>query len=155
MPQFDITTYGSQIFWFTICFALLYFFVSKIILPRISKIIQEREAVIHFDTSSAQSLENKLCELQIKINNLRQEANQGYQSKIEEITKKAAKEREIIISELKEKIDELTKKSRHELKVFIEKSAAKNESVIENMVHLVKEKIFGKELAAEFPKNQK
>ena len=155
MPQFDITTYGSQIFWFIIAFALLYFFVSKIILPRISKIIQEREAVIHFDRASAQSLENKLYDLQNKINDLRKTANQTYQSKIEEITKKAAKEREIIIEELKEKIDELTKKSRHELKVFVKKSEIKNESIIENLTRLIKGKIFGAELSTELPKNQK
>ncbi|MDC0344677.1 hypothetical protein OAN22_00795 [Alphaproteobacteria bacterium] len=42
MPQLDITTYISQFFWLTLCFAGLYTLLSKYVLPRAEKLTQQR-----------------------------------------------------------------------------------------------------------------
>ena len=46
MPQLEITTYPSQIFWLVISFLLLYLIMSRIIIPRISSVIKSRETEI-------------------------------------------------------------------------------------------------------------
>ena len=78
MPQFDFSTYSSQIFWFSICFAILYFFASKIILPRIRDILGDRKVVIDTDISYAKNLEDQIADLQLKSDTLRKSANQEY-----------------------------------------------------------------------------
>lgn len=42
MPQLDISTYSSQLFWLFICFLSLYIFTSRVSIPRISRIMEAR-----------------------------------------------------------------------------------------------------------------
>ena len=146
MPQLDFTTYSSQIFWFSICFALLYFFVGKIILPRIYNIINERKTAVDSDLALAKDLDNRLENIQIKTNSLRDNASKGYNSKLEEASKTAIKERDRMVEELKEKLDQSAQKSRQEIKSFIEQSKTKSDATVIALVQSMKEKIFGKEI---------
>jgi F-type H+-transporting ATPase subunit b len=43
LPQFDLSTFPSQIFWIAIVFPLVYLFVSKILVPKMEHIFSERE----------------------------------------------------------------------------------------------------------------
>lgn len=142
MPQFDFTTYSSQIFWFSICFALLYLTMHCVVLPRIRNIISERKNVIDSDVTSAEELDSQITVIRVKTDILRKDAAQKYQAKLEETTREAMKQREKMIEELKEKIDDISKKSRQELKSFVEKSQAQSESAIQNLVQTIKAKIF-------------
>ncbi len=47
MPQFDTTTFSSQIFWLLICFLILLVFFSFVYLPKMRLIFQKREHHIH------------------------------------------------------------------------------------------------------------
>ena len=142
MPQLDITTYGAQIFWFLLCFATLYIFSSRIILPRIRNILKDRKAVIDADLSLATALDDKIYELHLKTESLRKDASTKYQTKLDEVAKNAATQREKMIEGLKEKIAKITDKSRSELKDFIAKSRADSEVAIKNLSQKIKEKIF-------------
>jgi F-type H+-transporting ATPase subunit b len=46
MPQLDISTYPSQLFWLLITFTSLYFILSKFIIPRISRVLLKRSDAI-------------------------------------------------------------------------------------------------------------
>lgn len=54
MPQFDITRFPSQIFWLVVSFAILYFLMAKLVLPRIGSIVESRDAKIQADLDAAQ-----------------------------------------------------------------------------------------------------
>ncbi|WP_421994237.1 hypothetical protein [Reyranella sp.] len=54
MPQFDVSRFPSQIFWLVVCFAVLYFLMSKLVLPGIGKTMEERERKIQGDLDAAQ-----------------------------------------------------------------------------------------------------
>lgn len=56
MPQFDIGTYYSQIFWLVVTFSLLYIFVSKLIVPKAEKIINNRTINIGENVENADKL---------------------------------------------------------------------------------------------------
>ena len=142
MPQFDFTTYSSQIFWFLICFALLYFTMGFVILPRIREIFSTRKNVIDSDLTSANVLESQISDLQTKAENLRREASQKYQSQLDEVAKISAQQREKMLEELKEKLDSTAQKSRQELKNFVEKSRTQSEDAVQNLVQIIKNKIF-------------
>lgn len=141
MPQLDTTQYGAQIFWFLLCFATLYIFASRVILPRIRNILKERKNVIDADLSLAAELDDKIYHLHQKTDALRKDATQQYQTKLEEVAKNAAANREKLIEELKAKIEQITEKSRRELKDFIAKSRADSEVAIKNLSQKIKEKL--------------
>jgi len=54
MPQFDLRSFPSQIFWLVVSFAVLYFLMGKMVLPRIGSIIETRERTILNDLEAAQ-----------------------------------------------------------------------------------------------------
>ena len=56
MPQLDFTTFIPQLFWLFLCLTVLYFVLSKIALPRISDVIEERNDTITDDLDEAKSL---------------------------------------------------------------------------------------------------
>lgn len=56
MPQFDITTFPSQIFWLVVTFVALYWVVAKIAVPRIGEVLEQRARVIQDDLDRAAAL---------------------------------------------------------------------------------------------------
>lgn len=55
-PPFNAETFASQLFWLALTFAFLYWFVSKIALPRIGSVIDERRQRIDTDLAEAAAL---------------------------------------------------------------------------------------------------
>ncbi|WP_427449797.1 F0F1 ATP synthase subunit B' [Litorimonas sp. WD9-15] len=53
LPQFDFTTWASQIFWLLLVFGVLYFILSTFILPRIGQNIADRTDRISDDLDQA------------------------------------------------------------------------------------------------------
>lgn len=58
MPQLDPTTFATQLFWLLVTFSLLYLVVWKVILPRISGVLQERQERIDDDLEKAEKLKS-------------------------------------------------------------------------------------------------
>ena len=46
LPQFDFASFPSQIFWFLVAIVVLYLLFSKIVLPRIGGVIEERHDAV-------------------------------------------------------------------------------------------------------------
>lgn len=58
-PPMDATTFPSQIFWLVIFFALLYFLMSKLALPKMAAVLEKRHKAIESDLSKASALKNE------------------------------------------------------------------------------------------------
>lgn len=56
MPQLDVSTFPSQIFWLIICFSVLYYLLSRRALPRVGEILEARQDRIAADLDQAQRL---------------------------------------------------------------------------------------------------
>ena len=56
MPQFDPSTFASQLFWLLVMFVALYWIVSKIAVPRIGEVLEQRARVIQGDLDRATQL---------------------------------------------------------------------------------------------------
>ena len=56
LPQLDVQTYASQIFWLVVSFIVLYFLVAKVAMPRISEVLEERQERIEDDLDKAETL---------------------------------------------------------------------------------------------------
>jgi len=53
MPQLNFDTFPNQIFWLVLSLIVVYFIVSKVILPRIGGVLEERHSVINDYISQA------------------------------------------------------------------------------------------------------
>lgn len=58
MPQFDPTTFSPQIIWLVITFAMLYLAMSRLALPRISQVLEERQHKIDENLKKAAALQS-------------------------------------------------------------------------------------------------
>ena len=142
MPQLDPEYWISQIFWLVITFGLLFVILSKLILPGISKNLENRKSQIveNIETADKQRSEsdklNKeyekvILESSIKAKNILKEAKKRL---IEDIDKK----RDILENE----IDKELKSAEKEIKSLIDKSPTKvNQIAIETSSDLLKQLI--------------
>ena len=135
MPQLDPEFWFSQIFWLVITFGVLYFVLSKLILPRISENLETRKSQILDNLELAEKQRNqseaKLKEFDNIILKSKIDAknlfNDSRKKLLDDISKKRKKLDEEIDKEIKiveNEIDELKRKSPEKInKIAIETSS--------------------------------
>ena len=64
MPQFDISTYPSQIFWLVIVFSCMYLVILKFIVPASEKIFAARQQALDEYTDSATMIAERTKKIQ-------------------------------------------------------------------------------------------
>ena len=58
-PPFQVETFASQLLWFAVCFVVLYLLMSRIALPRVGGILEDRRRRIEEDLNGAQRLRDE------------------------------------------------------------------------------------------------
>ena len=56
MPQFDASTFASQIFWLAVTFIALYLVMARVVVPRIAEVLDARRRRIEINLEKAESL---------------------------------------------------------------------------------------------------
>ena len=141
MPQFDFNTYSSQIFWFFICFLILFLFSHFLILPRIREILENRNNIINEDNNLSEDIMLQTENINNEAENNIKRANIEYLNQIDKIVKTNNNMRDNVIADLKNKMDIKIKKSREEIKLFIDNSSSANKKIIEDLTNNIKNKI--------------
>lgn len=73
MPQFDISTFSSQIFWLTIAFGIMLAFNHYIIMPKFANIFKGRQDKITGDIAAAEIATSEAEKIQSKVEEVRAE----------------------------------------------------------------------------------
>mgnify|MGYP000106084830 CR=1 FL=1 len=68
LPQFDFSTWASQMFWLAIVFGCLYFVLATFILPRLRDGISTREDRIRDDLDNAENMQREAQEAEKAYN---------------------------------------------------------------------------------------
>ncbi|MBQ8481831.1 MAG: hypothetical protein IJ532_04805 [Alphaproteobacteria bacterium] len=68
LPQLDLSTYVTQIFWMLLCFSLLWILMSVFVTPKIADIIEQRKRKINEYIQKADKLNNQAKEALNKYN---------------------------------------------------------------------------------------
>ena len=114
LPQMDITTFPSQIFWLVITFGALYLFMWRTAIPKLRNTIEERQDKILIDINEAE-----------KVKSEAEETLKEYEEKMQSASSQAAD----IISQAKIKsdsmIDEIKKKQELKLSKMLNDSKKK------------------------------
>lgn len=106
LPQLDVSTYPSQIFWLAVTFAVLYMIFSKKTLPEISSTLEGRQEHIKNELEQAE-----------KSNYQAEDVQKSYEKNLEKARHDAAEAMNDVQESMAKKTEEAYKK-------FLEKSEA-------------------------------
>ena len=132
MPQLEQTEFFiSQLFWLVITFTFLFIFLWRISLPRISKVLENRENKISNDLKLAKKMQAEAQEIQEKINNQLTKAKLEASDLIKEVTINLQNE----TSKKLEEIDEKLNLTIEENAKTIEQNKMESMSKIHNQIY--------------------
>ena len=92
MPQLDPDTFASQIFWLVVFFALLYWLVSRKILPAIEQILETRRRRIADDLDRAAALRAEAEEAYTRYESGLADAHAAAQARLAEVRERVQTE---------------------------------------------------------------
>ena len=139
MPQLNPEFWISQIFWLTLTFGILYFILSKLILPKISGNLELRKSQIQENIEAAdkqrEESEIKLKEFDEIVKRSKKEAKNIFKDARDEALKNINLKKET----LNKQIDEEIQKVEKEIKILKENAPDKiNKVAIETSAELLK-----------------
>ena len=100
MPQLDPTWFVSQFFWLCICFFTMLFLMSKIFIPKISDILEQRQ--------------RKIDDYLVKANQLKEQAEESLK-KYQDALAKATAEANLSIEATRKEMNEYIAKKQNDL----------------------------------------
>jgi len=114
-PPFDSSTYPSQIFWLVLTFGLLLFLLSKVLLPRVGNILEERSNRIADDLDTAarmqreaelagKAYEKALADARAKAHNVAETTRAGVTAELEAEMARAEEETQAMLDKAEAKI---------------------------------------------------
>lgn len=128
MPQLDFATFPNQIFWLVVTLVVIYFIMSRIALPRIAEVLQQRANAIQGDLDKAEELKQKAVE-----------AEEAYNQALKDARAQAAGIVAETKAEIQKELDAATAKADAEIAAKAAESAKAIDAIRENAVASVKE----------------
>ena len=104
-PPFNPSTFASQLVWLAIAFIVLYVLMSRLALPRIGKIIENREGVIKGDLAEAERLKTQSDEAVAAYEKALADARNRAQAIAGETRERQSKEAEASRKALEERLN--------------------------------------------------
>lgn len=116
LPQMDITTFPSQLFWLVITFAILYIFMWRVVIPKLSTTIEERKDKISNDINEAEKFNSEATGILEKYEEQMSSASQNASTIISESKSQMNEYFENLKLENEKKIGEMIKRSQEMIK---------------------------------------
>ena len=116
LPQMDITTFPSQLFWLVITFAILYIFMWRVVIPKLSTTIEERKDKISNDINEAEKFNSEATGILEKYEEQMSSASQNASTIISESKSQMNEYFENLKLENEKKIGEMIKRSQDMIK---------------------------------------
>ena len=88
MPQLEVSTFISQIFWLIVCFSILYYLLSKKALPRVAEVLEARADRIRADLDEAQRQKKEAEDALARYEQVLADARNKAQAQVAEIQAK-------------------------------------------------------------------
>ena len=149
MPQLDFATFPTQIFWLCITFLLLYLVMWKVVIPRISGVLEERQSRVENDLERAEQLQleatSVLAAYEESISNGKLEA----QKIIQEATLQIAESQAHREAEALERISAITAEAEGKINAARNDAIADIRSVAAELVQITVLKLSGSEVSKE------
>lgn len=109
LPQLDPSTFATQIFWLAVTFIALYLLMSRVALPRVRDVLEERERRITDDLEKAQRLKDEaeavLAEYEKALADARASAQALFAQAAEQANAEAAKRQQEMSQKLAKQLE--------------------------------------------------
>src|SRR5215469_18605785 len=92
MPQLDVTTFPSQIFWLIVCFVILYLLMANLAVPRLEKLVEDRRRHVEGDLEKASQMKAEAEAVMAAYEKALADARHQAQLTMRETTEKLAAE---------------------------------------------------------------
>lgn len=110
MPQLEVATYPSQVFWVLVGFTLVYLFVSRVAVPGLQEIIRSRTTYVESILRSAEKLKTEADRIQtesrIALEEVQLEASAEEQKLVFDFKQKSLAERNAFCERLEKESQE-------------------------------------------------
>lgn len=108
MPQFDPTSFPSQLFWLVVTFVALYFIISRFAIPRIGDVMEQRQKMIDDDLDRAaqlkQEAESAVQTYEKALADARAKAHEVMKAATDEMSRKAEERNRDVAGRLAQQI---------------------------------------------------
>jgi F-type H+-transporting ATPase subunit b len=118
MPQLDPAFFGNQILWFTLAIIAIYFIMSRVALPRIGSIIEERNDAIADDLEQAAEFKRRA-----------EEAEEAYETALKEARAEAQRIAAEAKAEIQAELDDAKAKADAEIAARASESEARIQDI--------------------------
>ena len=122
LPQMDISTFPSQLFWLVVTFSILYLFMWKFVIPRLGATIEERKDKNSNDINDADNLNKEATDILKKYDEQMASASKESYEIITNSKKAMLDHLEMLKKENEEKVNSLISESQAKIKTQEEKS---------------------------------
>lgn len=143
MPQLDVSTYPSQIFWLLICFGILCFAIAGFLAPRFGRAVESREMKLQQQQEQAAAFLQEATAIQadnqMRLVNLRQDLSQQQRQFMEEIHQNKATQLQEFDHQLAQKIHHVREKLTADKDVILDNLS----ELLYQLTMLSSPKIFG------------
>ena len=129
MPQLDISTYASQIFWLIFFFGILYLFILRVFLPRINQIIKNRGSLLSSMEVDINHMKIEIEEKRVKNSRIIDDAKSTAQSILNEAGNILAKMKTDTLKEFLHKSNNIYDQN----KIFLRKFKLKSKNELKRM----------------------
>lgn len=116
MPQFDISTYTSQLFWLFMTWGILFAYLWIFLVPRMSEKLSNREKKIQYILSQAEMLNQKADQLLADYNTALSELKQSNRDKLNSVGAFIKQSRADLEKDLKKELNLILKQYQARLK---------------------------------------
>ena len=141
-PPFDSSTFPSQLLWLAITFGLFYLFLKKVVLPRISGILEVRSDRIAQDLDQAARMkdeadaaiaayEQELADARARANTIGQQARDAAKADAEAERRKVEADLEAKLSSAEGRIGSIKEAALRDVGAIAEETAA---SIVQELV---------------------
>jgi len=143
LPQLDLETYASQIFWLIVTFIVLYFLVAKIAMPRIAEVLEGRQERIEDDLDKAETLKKEAYLVRVEyekaLSSAREEAHEATRRAQEEIAKHGAE----VEALANQKVANMLKDAENRIEAARTEASSEKETVTDTLEQNVARDIIG------------
>tara|TARA_B110000503_G_C7170021_1_gene423832 strand:+ start:491 stop:970 length:480 start_codon:yes stop_codon:yes gene_type:complete len=144
MPQFDVSSFSSQLFWLGTVFTFLYLLVSRFIAPKAESILTARNRCLEENIRYADEYNSKVESL----NNFRLERSKEINAQVEEMQEQAMEALQMHFDNQKEELSNiLIKKRKHavdDINNYVDKFRSEKTNSCVSLASFIVQKITNK-----------
>ncbi|MFZ2170338.1 MAG: hypothetical protein WAW61_11955 [Methylococcaceae bacterium] len=108
MPQLDVATFPSQLFWLGTCFLFLYLILSSFLMPKVATLLEKRDVMreekLNLASTYREEAEALLLSYENALAQARKEAHLNYQLIVNEVAQKMAEKKREMVQKLQERL---------------------------------------------------